>query len=414
MSPARERPRHVVVVGAGQAGVQVAESLRGFGFDGQITLIGTEPHGPYHRPPLSKAYLTGEAEEGQLVLRAPEALARKRIDLRPGATVTAIDPASRTVVLEDGERLRFSGLALATGARPRTLPLPGAGARGVAALRTRDDASAVASALDACASSGRQLVVIGGGFIWLEAAAAARKRGVGVTVLEAQPRLLARTLPEVLSDWYAGLHRRHGAEVVTGAGVRAIKSAGGTATGVSLDDGRWFPAGLVLLGVGVNPDDTLARAAGLACDRGVLVDACGRTSDPAVVAAGDCAVTRQSDGSLRRLESVQNAVEQGKAAAAALLGQERPFTATPWFWSHQYDARLQLAGLGAGADHWTVRGDLTARSFSVFGFRCDRLAAVGSVNAPRDHLLARKLLDAGLSPTRQQAADPGFDLSALE
>jgi 3-phenylpropionate/trans-cinnamate dioxygenase ferredoxin reductase component len=413
VSPARAQPRHVVVVGAGQAGVQVAESLRTLGFDGAITLLGAEPHGPYHRPPLSKAWLTGEVEAGQLVLRAPEALARKEITLRCGTTVTSVDPGARTVTLAGGQRLRFSGLALATGARPRLLPLPGAAARGVAVLRTRDDASAVAAALGACARLGQPLVVIGGGFIGLEVAAAARQRGIGVTVLEAQPRLLARALPPVLSDWYAGLHREHGAAIILNAGVAAVTTAGGTATGVALADGRWLPAGLVLIGVGAEPDDRLARAAGLACDGGVLVDACGRTSDPAVVAAGDCTATRLGAGPVRRLESVQNAVEQGRAAAAALVGQDRPFTAAPWFWSQQYGAKLQLAGLAAAAGEWVVRGDLAAQSFSVFGFGAGRLAAVASVNAPRDHLLARKLLDAGVSPDRRQAADPGFGLAAL-
>lgn len=404
---------HVVVVGAGQAGVQVAESLRAYGFDGAITLLGAEPHGPYHRPPLSKEWLTGDVEAGQLVLRAPEALARKGITLRRGASAVAVDPDRRTVLLDDGEELRFSGLALTTGACPRLLDLPGADARGVVALRTRDDATEVATAIDGCARSGRPLAVIGGGFIGLEVAAAARARGVSVTVLEAQPRLLSRTLPPVLSEWYAVLHRRHGVELVTGAAAAAITTDDGAATGVRLADGRWFPAALVLVGVGVTPDDALARAAGLDCAGGIVVDACGRTSDPAVVAAGDCTVTRLPGGSLRRLESVQNAVEQGKAAAAALLGEDRPFTATPWFWSRQYDVRLQLAGLSGDADDWTARGDLAARSFSVYGFRGDRLVAAAAVNSPRDHLLARKLLDAGCSPARWQAGDPAFDLASL-
>ncbi|HET9656197.1 MAG TPA: FAD-dependent oxidoreductase [Kineosporiaceae bacterium] len=391
--------RTVVVVGAGQAGVQVAESLRSLGFDGQITLLGAEPYGPYHRPPLSKDWLTGAIEAGQLVLRSPEALQRKGIQLRTGAQVVALRPDRRELELADGEVLGYDGLALATGARPRRLSLPGADAPGIAVLRTRDDATAVAEGLDRCVATGRPLVVVGGGFVGLEVAAAARHRGIAVTVLEAQPRLLARALAEPLSDWYAGLHAGHGVELLLGTGVAGFESAGGAATGVRITDGRVLPAGMVLLGVGADPDDALARAAGLDCERGIVVDDCGRTSAPAVVAAGDCTVTRLADGTVRRLESVQNAVEQGKAAAAALLGLERPFTGVPWFWSRQYDVQLQLAGLADRADRWELSGDLNAPSFTLYGFRDAELVCAQSVNAPSDHLEARRTL-AGAAPAR--------------
>lgn len=389
-------PHRVVVVGAGQAGVQIAESLRSLGHAGQITLVGAEPHGPYHRPPLSKQWLIGAADAAQLTLRTPQALARKGIDLVSGTAVIGIDLSGRRVELGDGRSLPFAGLALATGARPRRLPLPGADAAGVAVLRSRDDASAVAAQLRRCGRDGAPLVVIGGGFVGLEVAAAARALGVEVTVLESASRLLARALAPQLSDWYARLHRRHGVEVVLGAGVREIVTGSGRASGVRLDDGRVWPAGLVLLGVGAEPEDGLARAAGLHCDRGIVVDHCGRTSHPVVVAAGDCTVTRLPDGTWRRLESVQNAVEQGKAAAASLLGLERPFDAAPWFWSHQYDVKLQLAGLPAGVERWQARGDPAGDTFSLFGYADadtgPRLLAVQSVNAPRDHLQARALL----------------------
>jgi 3-phenylpropionate/trans-cinnamate dioxygenase ferredoxin reductase subunit len=377
--------RHVVVVGAGQAGVQVAESLRTLGFDGDLTLLGSEPHGPYHRPPLSKEWLTGRLDPAQLVLRAPEALQRKGIELRTGVAVAALRPGSHQVELADGELLDYDGLALTTGARPRMLPVPGAAADGVAVLRSRDDATRVAR-------EGLRLVVVGGGFIGLEVAAAARSRGIAVTVLEAQPRLLARALAEPLSAWYADLHAGNGVEVLLGSSVAEIVTEGAVAVGVRLADGRVLPAGLVLVGVGADPDDALARAAGLECARGVVVDPCGRTSAPDVVAAGDCTVTRLPDGTLRRLESVQNAVEQGKAAAAALLGLDRPFTGVPWFWSQQYDVKLQLAGLADGADRWELCGDLAQNSFSLHGFRGEHRLAVQSVNAPRDHLQARRSL----------------------
>jgi 3-phenylpropionate/trans-cinnamate dioxygenase ferredoxin reductase subunit len=416
-------PRQVVVVGAGQAGVQVAESLRTLGFDGTITLVGAEPHPPYHRPPLSKEWLLGTVEAAQLTLRAPEALARKGIDLITGIGAIQIDLQARRVVLADGTAREFDGLALATGARARSLPVPGADASGVVVLRSRDEATSVAAGLDRCVRDGVPLVVIGGGFVGLEVAAAARARGVGVTVLEAQSRLLARALAEPLSAWYADRHTRHGVEVVLGAVVEEIVTGGGHVTGVRLSDGRLVPAGLVLLGVGAEPDDALARGTGLDCDRGIIVDPCGRTSHPGVVAAGDCTATRQPDGSLLRLESVQNAVEQGKAAAAALLGLGRPFEAVPWFWSRQYDVNLQLAGIADGVGRWVTRGDLRTDSFSLYGFRsatredvvggAERLVAVQSVNAPRDHLTARKLLAAAVCPASDQVEDLTTDLAAL-
>ncbi|MDD3018861.1 MAG: FAD-dependent oxidoreductase [Comamonas sp.] len=404
----------IVIIGAGQAGVQTAESLRAGGFTGPITMLGDEPYGPYHRPPLSKAWLAGEMDAVQLVMRAPEMLARKNITLRTDTTVVAIDRAAKQVQLADGSTLPYAGLVLATGSTPRALPLPGAQAQGVLALRSRDDASAIAERLTLCQERQLPVVVIGGGFIGLEVAATARKKGLAVTVLEAAPRLLGRVLAPVLSDWYAELHRSHGVQLQLGAQITALEAdAQGQVSGVRMADGSLVPAGLVVVGIGVAANDQLAVAAGLECERGIVVDACSRTSDPAIVAAGDCAVRRLPNGNLLRLESVQNATEQAKSAAAALLGQERPFTATPWFWSDQYDKKLQMAGLSTGADQWAVRGDLGSGSFSVYHFQGERLLAVDSVNASKDHLQARKLLDAGVSPTPEQAADPAFDLTSL-
>ncbi|MDD2729504.1 FAD-dependent oxidoreductase [Malikia sp.] len=403
-----------MIIGAGQAGVQTAESLRAGGYAGSITLLGDEPHGPYHRPPLSKAWLAGEMDGAQLVMRAPEMLARKNIELRTEVKVAAIDRAAKQVLLVDGSALPYSGLVLATGSTPRNLPLPGGNAAGVHALRSRDDADAISARLALCAERQLPVVVIGGGFIGLEVAATARKKGLEVTVLEAAPRLLGRVLAPALSDWYAALHRGHGVKLVFDARIAALETgADGAVSGVRLADGGLLPAGLVVVGIGVNANDGLAQAAGLECERGIVVDACCRSSDPAIVAAGDCTARRLADGSLIRLESVQNATEQGKSAAAALLGQERPFTATPWFWSDQYDKKLQMAGLSGGADQWAVRGDMAGASFSVYHFRANQLIAVDSVNAAKDHLQARKLLDAGISPTPKQAADSGFDLGGL-
>ena len=403
-----------IVVGAGQAGVQVAEALRALDADTPVLLLGAEPHGPYHRPPLSKAWLAGEMDAAQLAMRAPDMLAKKRIELRTGVRVAAIDRAARSLHLVDGSALPYRGLVLATGSVPRRLSLPGADAPNVHVLRSRDDASALAASMATAAAAGLPLVVIGGGFIGLEAAATARKKGLAVTVLEAQPRLLARALVPALSDWFATLHRSRGVDIVFDARVESLERDGaGPVRAVRLADGTRLPAGVVLVGVGVDADDALARAAGLECDRGVVVDDCARTADPHITAAGDCTVRRRADGSLLRLESVNNATEQGKSAAAALLGQPRPFAGPPWFWSDQYDRKLQMAGLSAGADASVLRGSMDGGAFTLFHLQGDRLVAADSVNAAKDHLAVRKLLDAGVSPTRAQLADPAVDLAAL-
>ena len=403
----------VVIVGAGQAGVGAAEALRAAGYAGELVLLGQEPHGPYHRPPLSKAWLSGEIESAQLTMRAPELLAKKNITLRTGVTVASIERTGRQVVLADGTRLPYESLVLATGSTPRKLTLAGADAANVLALRTRDDADAIRQCLERCAADGAPVVVVGGGFIGLEVAATARKKGLAVTVLEAAPRLLGRVLAPMLSDWFANLHRGHGVTLVFDAQLASIETADGKAVAVHTTDGTRHPAGLVVVGIGVDANDALAREAGIACERGIVVDACARTSDPHVVAAGDCTARRLADGTLLRLESVQNATEQAKSAAAALMGEARPFIATPWFWSDQYDRKLQMAGLSTGADQWVVRGSLDAASFSVFYFRAGKLVSADSVNNAKEHLLVRKLLDAGVSPTPEQAADSGFDLASL-
>lgn len=404
----------ILIIGAGQAAIMAAEALRSGGYSGPLTLLGDEPHIPYHRPPLSKAWLAGEMDAARLPMRSPDMLAGKNIGLRIACQVTTIDRIAKTVQLEDGSILPYGSLLLATGATPRTLSLPGSTAQGVLALRTRDDADAIATRMALCLEKHLPVVIIGGGFIGLEVAATARKKGLAVTVLEAAPRLLGRVLAPLLSDWYAALHRSQGVQLVLGAQSAAIEhDTSNNVTGVRMNDGIVHPAGLVLVGIGVNANDELARAAGLECERGIVVDTCSRTSDPHIMAAGDCTARRLPDGSLLRLESVQNATEQGKSAAAALLGQERPFTATPWFWSDQYDKKLQMAGLPAGADQQVQRGDMASGSFSLFHYKGEKLIAIDNVNTAKEHLLVRKLMDAGVSPTPQQAADVGFDLNGL-
>jgi 3-phenylpropionate/trans-cinnamate dioxygenase ferredoxin reductase component len=398
----------IVVVGAAQAGLQLAESLRGEGYDGPLVMIGDEAHPPYQRPPLSKAFLLGDMTEDRLVLRGPDALAAKKIDLILGATVTAIDRAARTVTLADGRHLAYSGLALTTGSRARTLPLPGADLDGIMALRTIEDSHRIAGAIAAAS----RVAVVGGGFIGLEIAAAASKAGKPVVVLEALERLLARTSTKIISDFFHDLHTSHDVDIRLNTQVTGFAGSG-RVSGVTTADGATHAADLVVVGVGIIPNAELAHACGLACDRGIVVDACSRTSDPLIVAAGDCTARRVDDGTLLRLESVQNAIEQAKSGAAALVGKERPFTAAPWFWSDQYDVRLQMAGLTAGHDATVLRGSIAERKFSVFYFKGDRLLAVDSINRAPDHIAARKLLDAGKSPTPQEAKDEAFALAKL-
>lgn len=383
----------VVIVGAGQAGLQTAESLRAMGFKGLISLLGDEHYGPYHRPPLSKAWLAGEVTAEQLSMRSPEVLARKGIELRAGAKVSSITTGEQVVQLCDGNALNYDALVLATGATARSLDVPGANAMGVLALRTVDDAKAIAQRIAYCAEKNLPIVIVGGGFIGLEVAATARKKGVEVTVLEAAPRLLGRVLAPFLSEWFAQLHQNRGVKLVLNARVTAIKTDGETQMcAVCMKDGSILHTGLVVVGVGVQANDGLARSAGLACDRGIIVDGCSRTSDPHVFAAGDCTARMGANGTLMRLESVQNAIEQGRSAAAAVMGEASPFKAIPWFWSDQYEFKLQIAGVATGANRWDIHGEPGGGSFSVYHYLDDRLLAVDSVNAPKEHLLIRKRL----------------------
>jgi 3-phenylpropionate/trans-cinnamate dioxygenase ferredoxin reductase subunit len=398
----------MVIVGAGQSGLQVAEALRSEGWPGRIVVVGDEAHLPYHRPPLSKAYLLGEAGEAQLTIRSADALARKAIELLPGTVAVAIDRARRRIALAGGRELPYASLALATGGRPRPLACPGAAGPGVLALRTLDDCRAIAAALVAA----QRVVVIGGGFIGLEFAAVARSKGKAVTVLELADRLMARAVAPVVSDFYARLHRGRGVAVITGCGDIAIERNGGAIGGVRAG-GLLIPADLVVAGVGIVPNVELAAAAGLAVDCGIVVDACSRTSDPSIVACGDCTATRLPDGALRRLESVQNAVEQAKAAAASLVGRDKPFTAAPWFWSDQYDTKLQMVGTSAGHDRMLLRGSPPGERFAAFYFRAGKLIGIDTVNRPQEHMTGRKLLDRGITPTPEQVADEGFALASL-
>jgi 3-phenylpropionate/trans-cinnamate dioxygenase ferredoxin reductase subunit len=381
----------VVIVGASHAGGTLAAELRAAGFQGAVTLIGAEPHLPYHRPPLSKGFLTGERTADSLVLRADSFYADNGIATVLRDPVTALDPAARTVTLRSGAVRPYDHLVLATGARVRKLPVPGADLAGVHYLRTLGHAKRI----KADAERAQRVAVIGALFIGLEMAASFFKLGRKVTVIEALPRPMARVLSPDLSDFFSALHRDHGVDLRFGTGTARIEGTD-QATGVTLADGQVIGADLVLIGIGIVPEDDLARAAGLACDNGVVVDATLRTSDPAVFAIGDVARFPHpfASGPIR-LESVQNAHDQARSVARTIAGDAAPYAAVPWFWSDQYDVKLQMVGLSAGADHRETRGDVAAPSFSVFHFRDNRLIAVDSVNRPADHMRGRKVLGAG-------------------
>lgn len=410
VEPSGHETDRALIIGAGQAGSQCADSLRQNGYRGAITILGDEPHLPYQRPPLSKAYLLEHMDAERLHFRSGTYLAENAIAVETGTHVDAIDRTAKTVRTHDGRTIGYDTLVIATGARVRPLDVPGADLKGVFYLRTLDDAERIKVAL----ARASRVAIIGAGFIGLEFAAVARTLGKEVTVLEAENRVLARALAPVLSDFFEKTHTERGVTIRTATTVRAFIGAGGQLASVRCETNEDIPVDMAVIGIGIRPNVELAAAAGLACDNGIVVDAYGRTTDPHIYAAGDCTSTvHPSAGALIRLESVQNAIDQARAVAASICGLNKPYDAVPWFWSDQYDLKLQMAGLAAGCDVTALRGSMDENRFSVFHFRDGHLRAVDSVNRPADHMLARRLIAAGLSPTPQQAADPDFALKSL-
>ena len=395
----------VVIVGAGQAGAALAARLRALGHDGPVTMLGEEPSPPYQRPPLSKAYLLGEMEEDRLWLRAPDFWRDSAIDLRLSARVTGLDRAARTVTA-GGETFAYDALVLATGAAPRRLPAAiGGDLQGVYTVRTLADVDAMRAEF----APGRRVVIIGGGYIGLEAAAVAAKLGLAATVVEMAPRILQRVAAPETADHIRALHRSHGVTILEATALDRLEGES-RVTAARLADGRVLPADFVIVGTGVTPGTALAEQAGLALDNGIATDACGRTSDPAIWAAGDCA-SFPHEGTRIRLESVGNAIDQAEAVAANLLGAATPYQAKPWFWSDQFDLTLQIAGLNTGYDRVIPRpGD--GGALSVWYYRGDRLLAVDALNDPRAYMVGKRLIESGKSPTPEAlAAAP--DLKAL-
>ena len=409
MSAAGTSEAGIVIVGAGQGGFQAAASLREAGYEGRLVLVGDEPGLPYQRPPLSKAYMKGDAGIEQIELRAGAFYADHRIEL-VHARATAIDRAGRLLRLESGEALPYAHLILATGARNRPLPVPGHDLAGVFYLRTRADADALKGRLEGA----RRVVVIGAGFIGLEFAAVARALGHEVTVLEGASRVLARAVSPEMSAFFASAHAAMGTDLVLGAGVIGLEGEAGHVTGVKTGDGTLYPADFVLVGIGVVPNVELAAEAGLEVANGIVVDAHLATLDPAISALGDAVAypSRFAGGNVR-LESVQNAADQARSLAHRLTGKVAPFDAVPWFWSDQADLKLQIVGLAAATDSAVLRGDPSSRRFSVFRFRDGVLTAIESVNRPADHMLGRRLLVGTPAITPEQAGDEGFELKTL-
>jgi 3-phenylpropionate/trans-cinnamate dioxygenase ferredoxin reductase component len=398
----------VVILGAGQGGFQAATSLRDDGFDGRIVLIGDEPDLPYERPPLTKGYLLGQKKAADLPLRPETHYSSRCIELLLGEQAVAIDRQSRSVTLRSGTTIPYGHLVFATGARNRLLDMA-SGIDGVAYVRTVRETEQLRQRLDVA----QQTVIVGAGFIGLELAAVLRKLGKSVRVLETAPRAMGRAVSPAVSDFFAATHREWGSELVFEKAVAGIEANAGAVRGVRGSDGNFYPADLVLVGIGVVANAELAAQAGLPVQNGIVVDEYLRTADASISAIGDCAAfpCRYGTG-LVRLESVQNAVDQARCVAARLTGRAAPYTDVPWFWSDQGDLKLQMVGLTAGADQTVIRGDPRERKFSVFCYRNGKIAGIESVNKSGDHMFGRKLLAAGADIAPSQAQDPNFDLKA--
>ena len=397
----------IVIVGGGHAAGQAAASLRQEGYEGAVVVVGEEPHLPYQRPPLSKEYLAGEQGLERIHLRPQRFYADRDIEVRSGVRVSAIDRARNAVICDDDTMLPYDRLLLATGSRPRRLDVPGCNLAGVCLLRTIADADSIRDKL----KPGAKLVIVGGGYIGLEVASVAVRHGMDVTVLEMEERILARVTTPAMSEFYHRLHTGKGVTIRTSARAAAFAGNGRLAE-VRCADGTSVPADLAVVGVGIVPNVELAEEAGLACDNGIVVDERTGTADERIYAAGDC--TNHPNpllGRRLRLESVPNAMEQSRVAAANLAGGERTYASVPWFWSDQYDLKLQMVGFSTDAEHEVVRGDPDEETFATFHFRGDTLIAADAVNRPREFMVARQLV--GRTVDASRLADPDTDLKSL-
>ena len=397
----------IVIIGAGQAAAQAVATLRTEAYAGALTLIGDEPFPPYQRPPLSKAYLSGDFARDRLFLRPESFYAESQCTLLLGKRAERVDRAAKVVHLADGSDLPYDRLLLATGARVRTLPLRGADLAGVHYLRGIADVDAIRAHL----VPGVRLAVVGGGYIGLEVAAVAVKRGVDVTVIEAADRVMVRAVTPPMSAFYEQAHRNAGVKFLLNATAQAFEGSS-SVTGVVTNAGN-VPADVVLVGVGVVPNQEIACDAGLDCDNGIVVDEYAATSDPDIFAAGDCTNHPAFAGGRVRLESVQNAIDQAKHAALGMLGRPSAYREVPWFWSDQYDLKLQIAGLARPEDLVVMRGDPASRKFAAFHLRDGVVAAVEAVNTAPDYIAGRRLIAARARVAPERLADPGIPARSL-
>ncbi|WP_273143691.1 NAD(P)/FAD-dependent oxidoreductase [Oceanicaulis alexandrii] len=393
-----------VIIGGGQAALSAAAELRKRKYDQPIIILAGETAAPYQRPPLSKAYLAGELPVDRLWLKPAEWYDKAEVDLRTGVRVTAIDRSACNVITDTGERIAYDRLILATGGEARRLPIPGANLDGVHVLRTLAETEDLAASFH----DARSIAIIGAGYIGLEVAASARKRGLEVTILEAAERPMARTASALLGGWFGAIHRGYGVDLRVQAPVKAIAGEGGKVTGVELADGETVDADTVLVAAGLTVNDPLARAAGLECEDGILVDETARTGDDRIYAIGDVARFHSKRyGRSIRLESVQNAIDQGKAAAQAICGLEVEYDPVPWFWSDQYDMKLQIAGLIEGADQMIRRGDPEEGKFALFHLMGGRLIACEAVNSGPEYMAAQRMIASNAEPDPDRLRDPG-------
>ena len=396
----------ILIIGAGHAAGQAAASLRQEGYDGAITIVGDEPYIPYQRPPLSKQYLSGEQGIERVYLRPEKFYADKDVDVRTNTRVEAIDPSAKNATI-DGKTLAWDELIIATGSRPRILNIPGSDLAGIHYLRTIADVDAIRTEV----APGRKVVIVGGGYIGLEVAAVCVEAGLEVHVLEMEERILQRVTTPAMSAYYHQLHESRGVHIHTNTRVQGFTGADGRITGVDCGDER-FDADFAIVGIGIIPNVELAQEAGIECDNGIVVDERCRTSAPNVWAAGDC--TRGPNpltGTMLRLESVPNAMEQARVAAANICGKDKVYDAIPWFWSDQYELKLQMVGFSTGAEAQVLRGDQEANEFAVFYLNDGKIIAADAVNSPKEFMVCKQLIGKAVDAAVLQ--NPDTDLKTL-
>jgi len=398
---------HIVIVGAGQAGAQAVASLRSEGFAGRMTMIGDEPFAPYQRPPLSKAYLNGTMDRERLFLKPDAFYTEAGCEMILGVSASSIDRAAKAVALSDGRSLHYDKLLLATGSRVRKIPVPGAELASIHYLRGIADVDALRAAFQKV----KHLAIVGGGYIGLEVAAVGRKAGLEVTVFEALDRVMARAVSKPISDFYEKVHADAGVKILLNTGVERFEGDGKLQAIRAA--GKLHPAEVALVGIGIGPNVELARDAGLSCDDGIVVDNACRTEDQNIFAAGDCTKHTGREGLPIRLECVQNAIDQAKHAALAMVDKPANYKEVPWFWSDQYDLKLQIAGLIRPTDSVVVRGDPATRKFAVFHLRYGKIGAVEAVNAAPEYLMGKKLIADGKPIDSARLCDTSIPMKAI-